>query len=133
MTPDHVLLLRLGARWPSPRRLWRHRRHRLFLKGYGMNLFEGLEQYVRESRPRFEEWLGRLVEIPTVSMDPARRNDMRRGAGGAGGCLTALGAQATIVETGGPPLVGGGGEGGPGGATPGGSNPLAARPAVEPG
>src|SRR2546422_495860 len=79
MTPDHVLLLRLGARWPSPRRLWRHRRHRLFLKGYGMNLFEGLEQYVRESRPRFEEWLGRLVEIPTVSMDPARRDDMRRG------------------------------------------------------
>src|SRR2546422_10873206 len=73
-----------------------------------MNLFEGLEQYVRESRPRFEEWLGRLVEIPTVSMDPARRNDMRRGAAVAVEYLTTLGAQATIVETGGHPLGGGG-------------------------
>src|SRR5439155_1303782 len=73
-----------------------------------MSLYDNLEQYIEESRPRFEEWLGRLVEIPTVSMDPARRNDMRRGAEVAVGCLTALGAQATIVETGGHPLVVGG-------------------------
>src|SRR6266542_2037401 len=58
-----------------------------------MSLFDGLDQYIAQARPRFEEWLGRLVEIPTVSMDPARRNDMRRGA------------EATIVETGGHPLV----------------------------
>src|SRR6266496_5312486 len=73
-----------------------------------MSLFDGLDQYIAQARPRFEEWLGRLVEIPTVSMDPARRNDMRRGAEVAVGCLTALGAQATIVETGGHPLVVGG-------------------------
>src|SRR2546422_10277234 len=28
----------------------------------GMTLFEGLEQYVRESRPRFGVWLGQLDE-----------------------------------------------------------------------
>src|SRR2546426_7785142 len=94
MTPDHVLLLRPGARWPSPRRLWRHRRHRLFLKGYGMNLFEGLEQYVRESRPRFEEWLGRVVEMPTVCMDPRRRDRKRRGAAGASAELPPAGPPA---------------------------------------
>src|SRR3989441_9502700 len=95
-----------------------------------MNLFDGLDQYIAQARPRFEEWLGRLVEIPTVSMDPARRNDMRRGAGVAVGCFTALGAQATIVETGGHPLVVGGGVPGPGWPTGGLSNPLAREPAV---
>ena len=45
-----------------------------------MTLFDDLEQHVTQSRPRFEEWLGRLVDIPTVSMDPARRQDVRRGA-----------------------------------------------------
>src|SRR5439155_25878419 len=70
-----------------------------------MSFLDGLDEYIREARPRFEEWLGRLVGIPTVSMDPARREDVRRGAGAGVGCLTALGAQATIVETGGHPLV----------------------------
>src|SRR5437773_5983652 len=73
-----------------------------------MSLFDELDKYVKESRPRFEEWLGRLVEIPTVSMDPARRHDMRRGAEVAVEYLTTLGAQAAIVETGGHPLVVGG-------------------------
>src|SRR5438445_815312 len=76
--------------------------------GDGMSFFDGLDEYIRQARPRYEEWLGRLVEIPTVSMDPARRNDMWRGAEVAVGCLTSLGAQATIVETGGYPLVVGG-------------------------
>ena len=34
-------------------------------QGLRMSLYDNLEQYVEESRPRFEEWLGRLVEIPT--------------------------------------------------------------------
>src|SRR2546428_8305499 len=97
-----------------------------------MSLYDNLEQYVEESRPRFEEWLGRLVEIPTVSMDPARRNDMRRGAEVAVGCLTALGAQATIVETGGHPLVVGGGVGGPAWATLAGYNHLDVQAAIGP-
>src|SRR2546426_6306965 len=97
-----------------------------------MNLFDGLDQYIAQARPRFEEWLGRLVEIPTVSMDPARRNDMRRGAEVAVGCLTALGAQATIVETGGHPLVVGGGVRGPGRAALAVHNHLHVQAAMEP-
>src|SRR3989449_10223114 len=97
-----------------------------------MNLFDGLDQYIAQARPRFEEWLGRLVEIPTVSMDPARRNDMRRGAEVAVGCLTALGAQATIVETGGHPLVVGGGMRDPAWPTVAVYNHLDVQPAMEP-
>src|SRR5437879_119275 len=97
-----------------------------------MSLYDNLEQYIEESRPRFEEWLGRLVEIPTVSMDPARRNDMRRGAEVAVGCLTALGAQATIVETGGHPLVVGGWMQDPAWPTVAVYNHLDVQPAMEP-
>src|SRR3989442_8047540 len=97
-----------------------------------MSLYDNLEQYIEESRPRFEEWLGRLVEIPTVSMDPARRNDMRRGAEVAVGCLTALGAQATIVETGGHPLVVGGGIRDPASPALAVYNHLHVQPAMEP-
>ena len=82
-------------------------------QGLRMSLYDNLDRYVKESRPRFEEWLGRLVEIPTVSMDPARRDDMRRGAALAVEYLTMLSAQATIVETGGHPLVVGGWIGNP--------------------
>src|SRR3989442_1961086 len=97
-----------------------------------MGLFDELDKYVEESRPRFEEWLGRLVEIPTVSMAPARRNDMRRGAAVAVEYLTTLGAQATIVETGGHPLVVGGWIGNPAWPTVAVYNHLDVQPAVEP-
>src|SRR2546425_8308837 len=70
-----------------------------------MSLYDSLETYVKESRGRFESWLGRLVEVPTVSMDPQRKDDVRRGASVAVELLTALGADAAVVETGGPPLV----------------------------
>lgn len=73
-----------------------------------MSLYDGLEKYIRESRSRYEAWLGRLVEVPTVSMDPARRDDVRRGAAVAAEYLLALGADALIVETGGHPMVVGG-------------------------
>ena len=73
-----------------------------------MTLFDDLEQHVTQSRPRFEEWLGRLVDIPTVSMDPARRQDVRRGAEVAAEYLRTLGAQTTMIETGGHPMVVGG-------------------------
>src|SRR5438105_1575726 len=97
-----------------------------------MSLYDSLDRYVEESRPRFEEWLGRLVEIPTVSMDPARRNDMWRGAEVAVGCLTSLGAQATIVETGGYPLVVGGWTQDPAWPTVTVYNHLDVQPAMEP-
>jgi acetylornithine deacetylase/succinyl-diaminopimelate desuccinylase-like protein len=73
-----------------------------------MSIFSDLDRYIDRSRSRYESWLGRLVEIPTVSMDPDRKDDIRRGASAAVECLSALGADASVVRTGGYPLVIGG-------------------------
>jgi acetylornithine deacetylase/succinyl-diaminopimelate desuccinylase-like protein len=73
-----------------------------------MSIFGDLDRYIAKSRSRFESWLGRLVDIPTVSMDPQRKDDIRRGAVLAVEYLGALGAEASTVETGGHPLVIGG-------------------------
>ena len=73
-----------------------------------MSLFGDLDHYIARSRSRFESWLGRLVDVPTVSMDPQREDDIRRGASVAVELLTSLGATASVVETGGHPLVIGG-------------------------
>ena len=67
-----------------------------------------LERYVTDSRPRFEDLLGQMVEIPSISMDPAKAPDIRRMAEFARQLLTDLGADARIVETGGYPIVSGG-------------------------
>ncbi len=56
-------------------------------------------------RGRFEDELAALVEVPTVSMDPARRPQMDACAALAAGYLRELGARVDIVETGGFPLV----------------------------
>jgi acetylornithine deacetylase/succinyl-diaminopimelate desuccinylase-like protein len=69
---------------------------------------ETLENYVNGSRSRFEDMLGQMVEVPSISMDPARAGDMRRMAELAVHYLTGLGAEAQIVETGGYPIVSGG-------------------------
>ena len=31
-----------------------------------------LDSYIRESRPRFEKMLAEMVQVPSISMDPAR-------------------------------------------------------------
>ncbi len=67
-----------------------------------------LTRYVDESRPRFEALLGQAVEVPSISMDPARAAEMRRMAELAVHILTEFGADAQIVETGGYPIVSGG-------------------------
>ncbi len=67
-----------------------------------------LEAFVAGSRARFEDLLGQMVEIPSISMDPARADDIRRMATMAVQVLTDLGAEAQIVETGGYPIVSGG-------------------------
>ena len=67
-----------------------------------------LEHYVTDSRRRFEDLLGQMVEIPSISMDPAKAPDIRRMAELARQVLTNLGADAQIVETGGYPIVSGG-------------------------
>jgi acetylornithine deacetylase/succinyl-diaminopimelate desuccinylase-like protein len=97
-----------------------------------MMMFDGLDQYVTGSRRRFEEWLGRLVEVPTVSMDPARRDDIRRGAAVAVDYLKSLGADGAIIETGGHPMVVGGWRRNPAWPTVIVYNHLDVQPAMEP-
>ena len=67
-----------------------------------------LATYVNETRPRFEDLLGQMVTVPSISMDPARATDMRRMAELAIQYLTDLGAVAQIIETGGYPIISGG-------------------------
>jgi acetylornithine deacetylase/succinyl-diaminopimelate desuccinylase-like protein len=65
----------------------------------------GLKAYAARVRPSYEAWLKRLVEIPTVSSDPARRDDVARGAAAAAELVTSLGGRARLVKTGGHPLL----------------------------
>ncbi|MDH4080238.1 MAG: M20/M25/M40 family metallo-hydrolase [Nitrospira sp.] len=67
-----------------------------------------LRTFITESRPTFEDLLGQMVEVPSISMDSSRKNDIRRMADLAAQYLTGIGAQAQVVETGGYPLVSGG-------------------------
>jgi acetylornithine deacetylase/succinyl-diaminopimelate desuccinylase-like protein len=97
-----------------------------------MNLFQSLDGHIRQSRARFESWLGRLVDVPTVSMDPARRDDVRAGAAVAADYLASLGADASIVETGGHPMVVGGWAPNPAWPTVTVYNHLDVQPAIEP-
>ena len=70
-----------------------------------MTMHRQLEIYVEENRKRFEDLLGQMVSIPSISMDPAKANDMRRMATLASQVLSDAGAEAQIVETGGYPFV----------------------------
>ena len=63
------------------------------------------QAHARRVRPEYERWLKRLVEIPTVSSDPARRQDVARGAAAAAELVRSLGGRARIVQTGGHPLL----------------------------
>ena len=67
-----------------------------------------LEAYVNGVRSRFEDLLGQMVEVPSISMEPSRADDMRRMANLAVQCLADQGADAQIVENGGYPVVSGG-------------------------
>ncbi|HEY9898218.1 MAG TPA: M20/M25/M40 family metallo-hydrolase [Pantanalinema sp.] len=69
------------------------------------SLSSQLAQEIEALRPEFEQALQEIVEIPTVSMDPARQGDMRRGAEWALRYLDALGCEAMIYETDGFPVV----------------------------
>ena len=66
---------------------------------------ESLRKYATESRTEFEKVLGDLVQIPSVSGQPERKADVRRGAEYAVGLLESFGARATLYETGGHPMV----------------------------
>src|SRR5687767_12281182 len=68
-------------------------------------LYERLDSYIKDSRQDFESRLAELVEIPTISMDPERVEDCRRGAELARQYLESIGARAEVVETPGNPVV----------------------------
>jgi acetylornithine deacetylase/succinyl-diaminopimelate desuccinylase-like protein len=72
-----------------------------------------LRSFVKESRPKFEDLLGQMVEVPSISMDSSHAGDMRRMADLAVQYLAALNAKVQIVETGGYPMVSGGWIAGP--------------------
>lgn len=64
-----------------------------------------LQDRLASLRPAFEAQLREIVEIPTVSVDPAHRADVRRGAEWAQRLLAEAGAEARIYETTGHPVV----------------------------
>jgi acetylornithine deacetylase/succinyl-diaminopimelate desuccinylase-like protein len=64
-----------------------------------------IDKYCEANRSRFEDMLGQLVEIPTVSMDPARKDDIRRGTQLAAQYLNQAGGEVTLHETRGNPVV----------------------------
>jgi acetylornithine deacetylase/succinyl-diaminopimelate desuccinylase-like protein len=66
---------------------------------------ETLVQYAASERPAFETALKEFVEIPTISVDPARRPDVARGAEYAAGLIRRFGGEARVLPTGGHPLV----------------------------
>src|SRR5262245_26818152 len=68
-------------------------------------LYQELDSYVEGSRSQFESRLAELVEVPTISMDPDRKGDCRRGAELAREYLEAIGAEAELIETPGNPVV----------------------------
>ena len=59
-------------------------------------LYEGLDAYINDSRTEFEDRLGEFVEVPTISMDPERKDDIRRGAELAKQYLEDIGATAEV-------------------------------------
>jgi acetylornithine deacetylase/succinyl-diaminopimelate desuccinylase-like protein len=64
-----------------------------------------LDQRIAQRRAAFEDAIRSAVEIPTVSMNPAHKADMVRGAEWAADLLRSHGAEARIVETPGNPVV----------------------------
>ncbi|MGH9368952.1 MAG: M20/M25/M40 family metallo-hydrolase [Thermoanaerobaculia bacterium] len=66
---------------------------------------EALKSFAAERRAEFEQTLKRIVEIPTVSVEPGRKGEVRRGADFAVELLESFGAKAELHETAGHPIV----------------------------
>ncbi|GJL56155.1 MAG: hypothetical protein NPIRA02_32870 [Nitrospirales bacterium] len=67
-----------------------------------------LESYIKSSRPHYEDLLAQMVEIPSISSDPAHATDIRKMGIEATRLLKSFGAEARLVETSGYPAVSGG-------------------------
>ena len=70
----------------------------------GVNV-DRLTDYVTSVRSEYERSLKALVDIPSVSMDPAHKADMHRAAVAARDLLQKAGAEAKIIETAGYPVI----------------------------
>ncbi len=66
---------------------------------------EGLKSYAGGKRAEFERILGEIVEIPTVSVEPDRKAEVRRGAEYAASLLKSWGAEVEVFDTKGHPIV----------------------------
>ena len=66
---------------------------------------EDLRKYAAGARGEYEKALEKIVEIPTVSVEPERKADVRRGAEYGASLLEASGAKTRIFETKGHPIV----------------------------
>ena len=66
---------------------------------------ENLRKYASSKRAAYEEILEKIVEIPTVSVEPDRKADVRRGAEYAVSLLESFGAKAGLWDTKGHPIV----------------------------
>lgn len=64
-----------------------------------------LDAFISACRAKYETMLATAVEIPTVSMDPERRDDIDRGAEFASEVLKDAGATAEKISTRGNPVV----------------------------
>lgn len=69
------------------------------------DLYTALEQAIPAVREEFEQLLCDLVQIPTISMDPAHAADIQRGAQKATDILRDCGAEVQICATPGYPVV----------------------------
>ncbi|HEY3174839.1 MAG TPA: M20/M25/M40 family metallo-hydrolase [Candidatus Polarisedimenticolia bacterium] len=66
---------------------------------------ESLLDYAASERRNFETTLREIVEIPTVSVDPAHKGDCARGAAYAADLIRRVGGEASLIETKGHPIV----------------------------
>jgi acetylornithine deacetylase/succinyl-diaminopimelate desuccinylase-like protein len=64
-----------------------------------------LTEYANACKSAYESELKKLVDIPSVSMDPSRKEDMHRAAEMAMQLLKHAGAQVEIIKTAGNPVV----------------------------
>ncbi|MBX9723716.1 MAG: M20/M25/M40 family metallo-hydrolase [Candidatus Obscuribacterales bacterium] len=64
-----------------------------------------LNTYVLESRKQYESNLKELVDIPSVSADPAHKDDMIRCGKRAAELIKEMGGSAELIETKGNPVV----------------------------
>ncbi|MGE5276198.1 MAG: M20/M25/M40 family metallo-hydrolase [Acidobacteriota bacterium] len=66
---------------------------------------ESLQAYAADKRAEFEQALEKIVEIPSVSVEPDRKAEVRRAADFAVAMLESFGAKATLYSTPGHPIV----------------------------